>query len=337
MRYAIYGAGSLGTVLGAFLTKNGIPVELVNHNRAHVEALRANGAHITGTMDFTVPVRAVLPEEMDGPYDIVFLMTKQPRNAETVSFLAPMLAPGGVLVTLQNGLPEPGIAAILGPERTVGCTVEWGATLTEPGVCVLTSDPGHLSFHMGGMPDVPEETLSRVKTVLEHMCPVEMEENFLGVRWSKLLINATFSGIGTAVGGTFGDVSGNRKNHRVAVRCIRECVDVGRSAGAVFAPVQGIDIVRLFYWRGPLKRAVSELLIRPAMRRHTAIYPSMLQDIRRGRQCEIDAINGVVCACGRRSGVPTPINDRIVRIVKDCESGALQPRPENIRLFDDLL
>ena len=337
MRIAIYGAGSLGTVMGAFLTKNGIPVELVNRNRAHVEALRTGGARVTGTMEFTVPVRALLPEEMEGPYDVVFLMTKQLHNAESVSFLAPMLAPGGVLVTLQNGLPEPGIAAILGPERTVGCTVEWGATLTAPGVCALTSDPGHLSFHMGGMPDVPDETLSRIKAILEHMCPVEMEENFLGVRWSKLLINATFSGIGTAVGGTFGDVSRRRENRRVAVRCIRECVDVGRAAGAVFAPVQGTDIVRLFYWRTPLKRAVSGLLIPPAMRRHTAIYPSMLQDLRRGKPCEIEAINGAVCACGRSVGVPTPINDRIVRIVKDCESGVLQPRPENIRLFDDLL
>ena len=42
MRIAIYGAGSLGTVLGACLTKNGVPVDLVNRNRAHVEALRKN-------------------------------------------------------------------------------------------------------------------------------------------------------------------------------------------------------------------------------------------------------------------------------------------------------
>ena len=64
MRIAIYGAGSLGTVLGAYLTKNGVPVDLVNHNKAHVEALKTNGARITGTVDMTVPVSALLPEEM---------------------------------------------------------------------------------------------------------------------------------------------------------------------------------------------------------------------------------------------------------------------------------
>ena len=64
MKTAIYGAGSLGTVLGAYLTKNGVDIELVNRNRAHVEALQKYGAHITGTVDLTVPVRAILPGEM---------------------------------------------------------------------------------------------------------------------------------------------------------------------------------------------------------------------------------------------------------------------------------
>ena len=62
MKCAIYGAGSLGTVLGAYLTRNGQEVELVNRNKAHVEALRKNGAHITGTVDFTTPVNAILPD-----------------------------------------------------------------------------------------------------------------------------------------------------------------------------------------------------------------------------------------------------------------------------------
>ena len=49
MKCAIYGAGSLGTILGAYLTKNGFPIELVNRNVKHVEALQKNGAHIGGT------------------------------------------------------------------------------------------------------------------------------------------------------------------------------------------------------------------------------------------------------------------------------------------------
>ena len=80
MKCAIYGAGSLGTVLGAYMTNGGIAVELVNRNRAHVDALREKGAHITGTVDFTAPVTAITPEEMTAPYDVIFLMTKQLHN-----------------------------------------------------------------------------------------------------------------------------------------------------------------------------------------------------------------------------------------------------------------
>ena len=50
MRAAIYGAGSLGTILGAFITKKGGQIDLINHNEKHVAALRRNGAVITGTL-----------------------------------------------------------------------------------------------------------------------------------------------------------------------------------------------------------------------------------------------------------------------------------------------
>ena len=334
MKYAIYGAGSLGTVLGAYLTRNGIDIELVNRNKAHVEALRANGARVTGTVEFTVPVKAVFPEEMRGPYDVIFLMTKQLGNNDTVTFLSPLLSPEGVIVTLQNGIPEPGIASIVGESRTVGCVVEWGASLVEPGVAKLTSEPDSLSFHMGGMAGVSEEKLTLVKTVLEKMCRVDIEENLLGARWSKLLINATFSGLGTVVGGTFGDVSGRKLPRKVAVRCMKGCIDVGRASGAVFAPVQGKDVTKLFYYKGALKRAFAELLVPIAMKKHREIVPSMLQDIRNGKKCEIDAINGVVCEFGRKYGVPTPINDLIVETVKKEEAFIIPPAAENIAPFE---
>ena len=123
MRSAIYGAGSLGTVMGAFLAKNGVEIDLVNRNKAHVEALKNNGARITGTVEMTIPVNALLPEEMTGKYDIIFLMTKQLNNRETLSFLKDFLADDGVVVTLQNGIPEDSVAEIVGPERTIGVTV----------------------------------------------------------------------------------------------------------------------------------------------------------------------------------------------------------------------
>ena len=335
MKCAIYGAGSLGTILGAYLTKNGFPVELVNRNVKHVEALQKNGAHIMGTVDFTTPVNAILPDQMQGPYDIIFLMTKQLHNPEVVTMLKPMLADDGAIVTLQNGIPEPGIAEIVGQDRTIGCTVEWGATMTEPGCCVLTSEPDSLSFHMGGMEGISEAKLNEVKSVLEHMCPVDIEPNLMGARWSKLLINATYSGLGTVIGGTFGSVTEWAPACKVAVRCMKECIDVARAGGVTFAPVQGKDITKLFYYNNRVKQFFAEKLVPIAMKNHRDIEPSMLQDLRKGKPCEVDAINGVVCEWGRKYGVPTPINDRIVDVIRKMQNDGVMPMLSNIQYFEE--
>ena len=337
MKCAIYGAGSLGTVLGAYMTKNGVDVELVNRNKAHVAALNEKGAHIRGTVDFTQKVNAITPDQMEGKYDVIFLMTKQLFNDEVVTFLKPFLTDDGVIVTLQNGIPEPGVAAIVGQSHTMGCVVEWGASLDEPGVCTLTSEPDSLSFHMGKMEGVPDKQAALVKELLEKMCPVHMEDNLIGARWSKLLINATFSGLGTVVGGNFGSVSEDKLVRQVAIRCMKECVDVGQAAGATFAPVQGKDITKLFYYRNGLKRAFGTALLPGAMKKHREIVPSMLQDIRNGKPCEVDAINGVVCEWGRKAGIPTPINDRIVEIIKKEQSGELPCEYKNIEMMRDLI
>lgn len=336
-RYAIFGSGSLGTILGAYITQKGESIDLINHNIEHIEALREKGARITGTVDMTVPVNAITPQEMTGKYDVILLVTKQLHNQEIVTFLKDYLSDTGVIVTLQNGLPEHTIAEIVGPEHTMGCVVEWGATLTAPGVCSLTSSPDSLSFHMGKMKGISDEQFTMVKELLELMCPVREEKNLMGARWSKLLINSTFSGLGTVIGGNFGDVAESRITARIAVRCMKECIDVGHAAGAVFAPIQGKNIVKLFYFKNSLKRAFAEFLIPIAMKKHRDIEPSMLQDIKNGKPCEVDAINGIICRLGRKLNVPTPFNDRIAFIIKKIEAGEMTPSHENLCHFDKLL
>ena len=336
-KYAIYGAGSLGTVLGAYMTKNGVDVELVNRNKEHTAALKEKGATIKGTVEFSVPVKAIFPDEMSGEYDVIFLMTKQLFNPDVVAFLKPMLSEKGVIVTLQNGIPEPGIAEIIGKDHTIGCVVEWGATLSAPGESTLTSEPDSLSFHMGKMEGITDEQFNLVKDLLEKMCPVFEEENLLGARWSKLLINATFSGLGTVMGGLFGDVSEGKDAQKVAVRCMKECIDVGHAAGEEFAPVQGKNITKLFYYTNSLKRAFAIFLLPIAMKKHRLLEPSMLQDLKKGKPCEVDAINGGVCEWGKKCGVPTPINDKIVEIIKKEQAGELPLSKDNIKLFDELV
>ena len=268
MRVAIYGAGSLGTILGAFISKAGVPIELINRNKAHVEALQTKGAQVVGTMNFNQPVVAYTPDQMSGEYDILFLMTKQQHNTEVVQMLKGFLASDGVLVTFQNGLPEMQIADVLGEERVLGCTVAWGATMQSPGVCELTSEPDALSFSLGAVSEKKSKHFTKVKELLEKMGTVDVEENFLGTRWSKLLINAAFSGMSAVLGCTFGEAAGPKASRRIVQKLIKECIDVCQVGGIRIEPVQGKDIVKLLNYTNALKRAFSFFIIPIAIRKH---------------------------------------------------------------------
>lgn len=335
MRIAIYGAGSLGTILGAYISKAGVAIELVNRNVAHVEALKSKGAHVVGTVQFCQPVVAYTPEEMSGQYDILFLMTKQQHNAEVVQMLKGYLAPDGVLVTFQNGLPEMQIAEVLGEDRVLGCTVAWGATLQSPGVCELTSEPDALSFSLGAISINRSKHFSKVKEVLELMGTVEVEDNFLGTRWSKLLINAAFSGMSAVLGCTFGEAAKPRASRRIVQALIKECIDVCQVGGIRIEPVQGKDIVKLLDYHNALKRAFSFFIIPIAIRKHAKLKASMLQDLEKGKLTEVDAINGAVSAYGRKVGCPTPVNDRVVDIIHRIEQGELSPSFDNLNFFNE--
>ena len=333
MRTAIYGAGSLGTILGAYISKQGGQIELINRNKAHVEALNTKGAQVVGTVEFTQQVTAYTPDLMSGKYDIIFLMTKQQNNKDVVTMLKDYLAPKGVLVTFQNGLPEMQIAEILGEERVLGCTVAGGATMPAPGVCELTSEPDALSFSLGSVSEKRSGHFTKVKELLEMMGTVDVEDNFIGTRWSKLLINAAFSGMSAVLGCTFGEAAGPRPSRRIVQMLIKECIDVCAAGGIRIEPVQGKDIVKLLDYKNMMKKAVSFFIIPIAIRKHAKLKASMLQDLEKGKLTEVEAINGAVSAYGRKVGCPTPMNDKVVQIIHGIEEGRLQPCIENLKYF----
>ena len=336
MKTAIYGAGSLGTVLGAYLSKAGVDVDLITRNKEHVEALNKNGAKIIGTVNMTVPVHALTPEEMTEKYELIILLTKQLDNKNILENLKKNMTDDCIVCTMQNGLPELSVSEVVGEDRTMGCTVAWGATLHGKGVSELTSEPDSLSFGLGRMNGKKDDKLMYVKSLLEKMCPVDIEDNFMGVRWSKLLINATFSGMSAVMGGTFGDAA-NRKDSRVCCQnLIKECIDVANAAGIKIAPVQGKDIVKLLDYKSAFKKKIAFMLIPLCIKKHALLKASMLQDLEKGRKCEIDAINGVVCAYGRKYGVPTPYNDMVCKIIHEIEDGKRTYSFDNVKLFEGL-
>jgi 2-dehydropantoate 2-reductase len=328
------------------LINAGVRADLFTRNTAHIEALKKDGANISGTLSFSTPPfdgegmhgGAFTPTEIRKQYDIIILLTKQQENAATAFFLKKYLGPRGVVCTLQNGLPEPGLAAVLGEDRVLGCIAAWGASMASPGAATLTSEKGSMSFGLGSLcgagPNGKEHPMiDPARKILEKMCPVTVEPNFIGVRWSKLLINAAFSGMSAMTGFTFGEVAANRRSRNAALQVIKECIAVCRAAGVKIEPVQGKDIVRLMSFNNPLQKLRASIILPIAIRKHRAITSGMLKDLDKGRASEIDAINGVVSTWGRQHTVPTPCNDRIVEIVHSIERGERKYSPANLALM----
>jgi 2-dehydropantoate 2-reductase len=239
---------------------------------------------------------------------------------------------------MQNGLPETAIAEIVGIEHTYGCAIAWGATLLDPGVCALTSEPTRevLTFSVGSLDGHQDDKYHEIVRLLSLMGNVVEEHNFIGARWVKLLVNSAFSGMSAVLGCSYGEVAANKRSRLIAQKIIKECIDVADAAKIKIEPIQGKDVVKLLDYHSAFKQKISFLIIPLAIKKHRLLKASMLQDLEKGKKCEIDAINGVVSAYGKKVTVPTPFNDRVVEIIRGFENGIDHPGWENISRFDDL-
>ena len=139
MRIAIMGAGSLGTILGAYITKAGYQVDLIDAYKEHVDALNEKGAHVVGTVDFVQKVHAITPDQMEGVYDLIIYMAKQTYNDTAIPQIAAHIDENSTVCVSQNGIPEYAVSAVIGEERVVGAPVGWGATFQGPGCSALTT------------------------------------------------------------------------------------------------------------------------------------------------------------------------------------------------------
>jgi len=79
------------------------------------------------------------------------------------------------------------------------------------------------------------------------------------------------------------------------------------------------------------------MIIPLAIKKHRLLKASMLQDLEKGKRCEIDAINGIISVYGKKVNVPTPFNDKVVEIIKKIEAGVCCPNWDNLVLFDELV
>lgn len=343
MRIAILGAGSMGQIIGAYLTKAGYPVEHIDANKVQVEALQKNGSKIVHVKDpdkdFTVPVKAYLPEEMSGIYDLVFLLTKQTANHIVLPNLLKYLNKDSVVCAFQNGIPEPSVAEVIGADRTIGGAMLFPATWIGPGVSSLTATYDSFkagAFDIGeiGKPRTPR--LEKIKEVLDHVGHTTVMDNQMETKWTKLLINSCGSGLSAALNCTFGEVTDNEKSLCAEANIAKECLEVCHAEGYKMISTLGIDFETL-YWsdKAGLRRVMDtfKALYKPSW----AGKASMLQDLEKKLPTEIDYINGHVVTYGKKHGIPTPFCEKVVELVKEAEAKKGVNDMSYVSRFDALL
>ncbi|MGI6548542.1 MAG: ketopantoate reductase family protein [Syntrophomonadales bacterium] len=330
MRMAVMGAGSLGTIIGALLTKNGYKVDLIDSNAQHVEALNKSGAKIIGLMDLVQPVRALTPDQMSGEYDIFFYLVKSTQHDSALPYVARHLKSDGVVVAMQNGIPEDAVAAVVGKERTVGGIVGWGATWMEPGVSKLTSTPDRMSYDIGETDGKDTARVDEIVRILSAAGIPEKSTNLIGIRWTKLTINCSFSTMSAVVAGTYGNVLDTPEALTCAAHIWQESLAVAKAAGVLPEPLQGFDITQLDF-STQTERTEKLPLFSKLLTPHRNIKTGILFDIEAGRIPEIEtAYNGIICKWGQKYGVPTPVNEQAMEIVKGMSEGKYKIEPTNV-------
>jgi 2-dehydropantoate 2-reductase len=319
-RIAVLGAGAIGSVVGGILTRAGHDVTLIDQWPEHIEAMKARGLRLSGTIgDFTVPVRALHMHELQTvsePFDAVFVAVKSyDTEWATAMALAYLRQPDGVVVDFQNGINDGRVAALAGKERSLGCVITISTGMYEPGHAMRT-DSGTIGFKIGEHDGADTPRARELAKILSAVAETKVTPNLWGERWSKLAINCMANPLSGLTGlGTL-DVRTIPEIAAVGVHLGAEAIAVGRAVGYEVEPIYGIPTQR--YLDAYAGKGLSELLaeIAAIARARGGGQPSLLQDVLKGRRTEIDYLNGYVCREGARVGVKTPFNDAIVAAVQ---------------------
>lgn len=297
MKITVVGAGAMGSLLGALLSK--VHAVTLIGRPAHAATIRTRGLRIDGQASFTAQVDA--RDKVDGlpPPDLVLLTVKAHDTKAALAAMTPLIGPNTILVTAQNGLGNWEAAQQAYPRNPVlAASVTYGAFLKEAG-SVQWNGTGEIVIG-GRVPDAMH-VRAAVSAFEAAGLQVKASENVQGTLWLKAIINTSINPL-TAI-------------HRVAngrllsdPSLLAQMRAACKEAESV-AIAEGVSLGTNEVW--PLVENVARMT--------ASNRSSMLQSIERGQRTEIDAITGEILATARRHGISCPTNTALFGAVKKLE------------------
>lgn len=297
LRIAVMGAGAVGCYFGALLARAGHQVTLIGRS-AHVQAVQAQGLRLqTADFDIQVPMQASTDASAVRGADVVLLCVKSTATEEAARQLQPHLAPGALVLTLQNGVDnDERVRAVLGPDMAVAAAVVYVATAM-PG-------PGHVRhFGRGELVIAPSARSEQVARQFGAAgIAVQISANVRSALWAKLVINCAYNALSALSRLPYGPLVQAPGVREVVDDVVAECLAVARA--------DGVDLP------GDVPAAVRGL---------PATMPGQLsstaQDLALGKPSEIDHLNGYVVRRGEALGVATPLNRLLQVLVRLAQAG----------------
>jgi 2-dehydropantoate 2-reductase len=312
-RILVAGAGAIGSVIGAMLHRAGHRVTMLGR-RTHLEAARRDGLRISGLLGDHV-VRAMETADdataLEGPFDLILVTVKPYDTAQIADAIASRLAPGGFVVSLQNGLGNiEALAARFGIDRVLGGRVIFGAEMPSPGAAHVTvfADP----IAIGPDPaqqsttDALRRAAKQIAAIIDAAgVPTIAVDDIMPVIWTKLLYNVALNPLGALFAMSYGELTADRDLRQIVDDVIEEAYAVSRRLG-VKLPFANADAYR-DHFHGRLI---------PATASHR---PTMLNDLRRRGRTDIDALNGKIVELGDKLGIQVAANRTLTRMIHAAE------------------
>ena len=301
-RVTVVGTGAMASLFGALLASRA-RVTLTGTWQQGLAAICASGIIIgEAQRDFAARVNVAAWSDPIEPADLVLVLVKSWQTQEAARRLPRLLKPGGLALTLQNGL---GNLEALGPGTCLGVTF-LGATLLGPG----RVQPGGGGITCIAGPEWIADLFRNAGIEAERRDPEQVD----GLLWAKLAVNCGINALTALLQVRNGELLLRPDAAVLMERAALECAAVAAAKG-----------IRLPFADAAQK--TREVALSTADNRS-----SMLQDMQRGAPTEINAINGATVRWGDCLGVPTPVNEILFHLVSASLSAPLGP--DEIRTYE---
>ena len=344
MKIGIIGSGAIGALLGGHLTRAGEDVIMFDTWRKHIEIMREEGLLMDGIQgEYRVQVDARQVSELaivEEKFDLIIIAVKSYDTVWAVELMKPHLAQTGFFVSPQNSINEELIAPMVGADCLIGCVSTVSSWLMDAGHVRQTGSmsqaiKGNISFTLGELDGRDTSRVRAVQRLWNYVGDTKVSYNLWGERWSKLAINCMANPSAGMTGLTSHEVRENPKSRSMMLEFGAEALRVGRTLGYnIPSPIKGFSLDDIDQavsgGNSRLEEFFSEALP------EVPGYPSLYQDILKGRKTEIDYLNGYVVKKGKEVGVKTPYSEAAVAVIKGIESGEFQVGMDNVRRVEEI-